>query len=62
VRSRRDVIVSECGDAMSDRRTLSLAVSVLGMLERLPRVLRPRQVILLSVLLGNLMGMLCNVV
>ena len=31
-----DVIVSEGGDAMSDRRRLCVVMSVLGMLERFP--------------------------
>jgi len=58
----RDVIMSECGDAMSSRSPLSMRMSVLGVLEGLTGMLVPRQVILLSLLLGNTMGMRGTVV
>src|ERR1017187_7900246 len=50
-----DVFVPEGGDAMPHRNCLSMLMSLLGVLQRLPRVLLPGQVILLSVLLGNTM-------
>ena len=42
---------------MSLGSLLSMPMSFLGVLKRLPRVLVSRQVILLSVLLGNTMSM-----
>ena len=47
---------------MSNRSRLSLLLSVPGVLEGLPRLLGSGQVILLSVLLGDAMGMLGDVV
>src|ERR1035438_5110307 len=52
-----DIIVPEGGDAMPHRNRLSMLMSLLGVLQRLPRVLLPSQVILLSVLLSNTMHM-----
>jgi hypothetical protein len=57
MREGRDLIVSECGDAMPGRSRLSMPMSVLGVLKRLPGMLVPRQVLLLSVLFGGAMGM-----
>src|ERR1035438_9393872 len=50
-----DIIVPEGGDAMPHRNRLSMLMGHLGVLQRLPRVLLPRQVILLIVLFGNTM-------
>jgi hypothetical protein len=47
---------------MSRRSRLSLLMSVLGVLEGLPRMLVSRQVLLLSVLLGGAVGMRGHVV
>jgi hypothetical protein len=52
-----DVIMSECGNAVSSRTRLSMLMSVLGVLKVLPGILVSRQVILFSLLLGNTMGM-----
>jgi hypothetical protein len=52
-----DIIVSEGGDAMSDRSRLSMPLSVLRVLKGLPRMLLSSQVILFSLLLANPMGM-----
>jgi hypothetical protein len=54
--------VPECGDAVSNRSSLSLPMSVLGVFEGLPGVLVSRQVLLLSVLLGGAMGVCSHVV
>jgi hypothetical protein len=62
VRESRDVIVSEGDDAMPQRRPLSMMMRVLGLLQCLPGMLVPRQVILLPVLLGNPMGVRGGVV
>jgi len=53
----RDVVVSECGDAMSNHSRLRMPMSVFGILQGLPRKLVCRQVILFSLLFGNTMGM-----
>src|ERR1039457_276409 len=50
-----DIFMSEGGDAMPHRNCLRMLMSLLGVLQCLPRVLLPRQVILLSVLFGNAM-------
>src|ERR1035438_3795036 len=50
-----DIFVAEGGDAMPHRNCLRMLMSLLGVLQRLPRVLLPRQVILLIVLFGNTM-------
>ena len=50
------------GDAMSMRSSLKIRMSVLGVLEGLPGMLVPRQVILFALLLGNTMGMRGDVV
>src|ERR1035441_1324089 len=50
-----DIFVPEGRDAMPHRNCLSMLMSLLGVLQRLPRVLLPRQVILLIVLFGNTM-------
>ena len=50
---RRDVIMSECGDAMAGRSYVSVRVSLLRMLERLPGMLMSGQVILVPLLLAN---------
>jgi hypothetical protein len=52
----RDVRVSECGNSMSDGSRLAVLMSFVGMLEGLPRMLVPSQVILLSLLLGHTVG------
>jgi len=54
--------VSECGDAMSGRSRLGMQMSFLRVLEGLPRMLVPRQMLLLSVLLGSAMGMSGDIV
>jgi hypothetical protein len=59
---RCNVIVSECGDAMSHRSRMGLPRGLLRVLERLPRMLMSRQVILFSMLLGNPVGMRGKVV
>ena len=58
----RDLIASECGDAMPGRSRLSMPMSVFGVLERLPGMLVSRRVVLLSVLFGGAMGMRGKVV
>ena len=50
-----DIFVPEGGDAMPHRNCLSVHMSLLGVLQRLPRVLLPGEVILLIVLFGNTM-------
>src|ERR1019366_7141824 len=50
-----DIFVPEGRDAMPHGNCLSMLMSLLGVLQRLPRVLLPRQVILLIVLFGNTM-------
>src|ERR1019366_5496545 len=50
-----DIFVPEGGDAMPHRNCLRMLMSLLGVLQRLPRVLLPRQVILLPVLFGDTM-------
>ena len=52
----------EGGDAVPGRSLLSMLMRVLGVFEGLARMLMRRQVILLSLLLGNTMGMRRNVV
>jgi hypothetical protein len=52
-----DVLMSECSDAMANRRRLSILMSFFGVLEGLPGMLLPRQVILFSVLLSDTVGM-----
>jgi hypothetical protein len=48
--------MSERNDAMASRSCLGTLACVLGVLEVLPRMLVPGQVILFSLLLGNAMG------
>ena len=52
-----DIFVPEGGDAVPHGYRQSMLMSLLGVLQGLPRVLLPRQVILLSVLFGNTMHM-----
>jgi hypothetical protein len=52
-----DIIVSERGDAMCGRSRLSRLMAIWGMLEGLPRMLVSRDVILVSLLLADTMGM-----
>ena len=52
-----DIFVPEGRDAMPHRNCLSMLMGLLGVLQRLPRVFLPRQVILLSVLFANTMHM-----
>jgi hypothetical protein len=54
---RCDVVMPECGDAMSNRCRLRMLMRFLRVLQGLPRMLLPRKVILLPRLLGNPMGM-----
>ena len=56
-----DVIMSECGYAVADGSRIQMSVTFGGVLERLPRLLVCRQVILLFLLLRNPMGMRGNV-
>jgi hypothetical protein len=48
--------MSECRDAMRGRSRLSMLIGLLGVLQGLPRKLVWRQVILVTVLFGNAMG------
>jgi hypothetical protein len=57
-----DVAMGECGDAMANGGPLGVLVRFRGVLEGLARRLVSRQVLLFAVLLGNAMGMRCNVV
>ncbi len=58
-----DVGMSECGDAMSDRISpLSMLMNSVGMLQALTRMFVTSQVVLLSVLLGDTMGVFGKVV
>jgi hypothetical protein len=56
MRKGGDFIVSESGHAMSAVRRLTIRMSVMGLLQGLAGLLVPRQVILLSLLLGDTMG------
>jgi hypothetical protein len=49
--------MSECDDAMSIGGSLGMPMSLLGVLESLPRMLVSRQVVLFSLLLGHTMSM-----
>jgi hypothetical protein len=49
--------MSEGGDAVSGGSCRSVLMCVLGVLQGLPGMLVPGQVILFSLLLGNTMGM-----
>ena len=55
----RNVSMSECGDAMSDcsNRPMRILTSPLGVLQCLPGMLVSCQLILLSLLFSNTMGM-----
>ncbi len=53
----RDLFVPECNDAMSGRSCLAMFMSFMRLLDLLPRMLVPRQVLLLPMLLANTMGM-----
>lgn len=57
MRKGRDVVVSECGDAMPNRSRLRLRMRLFSALQRLPRMLVSRQVLLFPLLLGNPMCM-----
>ncbi len=57
-----DFIVSEGGDAMSDRSRLSVPMSLLGVLEGLPRMLVSGLATLVSLRLGHTMRMRGRVV
>jgi hypothetical protein len=52
-----NLVVSECGDAMSNRCRPRMLMRILGVFVGLSRMLMPRQVILFSVLLGHTVGM-----
>ena len=55
--------MSECGDAMSNcRNRVSMLMRVWGVLQGLPRMFVSSQVILLSLLVGDTMGVRCAVV
>ena len=56
LREGGDVLMPECGGAMANRSRLRLPMSFFGVLQRLPRMLLPRQVILFSMLFANTMG------
>ena len=58
----RDFVVPEGGHAMSGSSRLRMLMSVVRVLQSLPGVLVPAQVILLSMLLGDPMGMRRGVV
>jgi len=53
-----DLIMPECGDSMSNCSSwrLIVLVSLRGVLQGLPRILMPREVILFPVLLTGTMG------
>ena len=51
VSQRRDIVVSEWLDAVSGRGRLTMAMGVLRVFARLPRMFRSRQMVLLPVLL-----------
>ena len=57
-----DVVVPERGDTVADRGRLSMLVSSLGVLKRLPGMLLSGNVILVAVLFGNPMRMSGGVV
>jgi hypothetical protein len=52
-----NLIMPESGDAMSGRAARSLPMSLRRVCEFLPRMLASREVLLLSVLLADTMGM-----
>ena len=52
----------ECGDAMARHSRLSMLVSRSGVLQGLPGRLVSRQVLRVSLLLGNAMGMRGDIV
>ena len=54
---RRNLVMSECGDAMSGRSRLDVLRTVRGVLEGLPGMLLSGEVILFPLLLGHTMGM-----
>jgi hypothetical protein len=58
----RNLMLPECGDAMPGRAARSLLMSLRGVREFLPRMLVSRQVLLLSMLLANTMGMCGGIV
>ncbi len=55
ISERRNVSMSECGEAMFIRSCLSILMSVGGVLPGLSRMLVPRQLILFSLLFANTM-------
>src|ERR1700678_2707931 len=55
MRQARDVIMSETGDAVSDRWRVTMPLLVLRVLKRLPGVLVSREVWLFSILLAYAM-------
>ena len=57
MREGRDLIMPECGDPMSGRAPLSKLLILRSVRQVLPRMLVPCQVLLLSVLLADKMGM-----
>jgi hypothetical protein len=57
MRKGRDLIMPECGDPMSGRSSVSMLLRFRRVCEFLPRMLASRQVLLLSVLLADTMGM-----
>jgi len=59
---RRDVIMSEGGDAMPARNRVRMLVGVLRLFEGQASMLVAAQVIVLSILLGDTMGMRSAVV
>ena len=59
---RRNVGVPEGRDAMTHGGRVTLLMSLVGVLERLPRMLRSGQVILFSLLFGGTMGVRGRVV
>jgi len=58
----RDVMMSESGDTVTNGSRLSVPMTVLRVLEGLPRMLVPGLVILFSVLLANAMGVRAAIV
>lgn len=57
MREGRDLMMPECGDPVSGRAPLSKLVTLRSVRQVLPRTLMSRQVLLLSVLLADKMGM-----
>ncbi len=53
----RNLRVAKCGDAVPDRSPYGALARIVGMLLSSPGLLVPTQMFLLSVLLGNAMGM-----